>query len=157
VQIQRIQTCATGENGDVVQALQELEGMCATRETWRIRKRALRQLIVSKGRASEAGLEYVRKLRDAEYNETIFNTLVRYFQAAKLDEAKQDALIQVIDHETTPEGRSFPKRSLIVVGVTLLGFRFAVCIVLPQASFRHPKENPVATQKLAILRRMLSV
>jgi hypothetical protein len=122
VQIQRIQTCATGENGDVVQALQELEGMCATRETWRIRKRALRQLIVSKGRASEAGLEYVRKLRDAEYNETIFNTLVRYFQAAKLDEAKQDALIQV-----------------------------------PQASFRHPKENPVATQKLAILRRMLSV
>jgi uncharacterized protein involved in exopolysaccharide biosynthesis len=91
-----------------------------------------------------------------KYNETIFDILARQFEVAKLDEAKQGALVQVVDPAVPPERRSFPQRSLIVVGATALGFGFAVCVVLLQASFRRLKGDPVAAPKLAILWRMLA-
>ncbi len=157
VQIQGMQTYATGENGDVVQAQRELESMRAQlAKLGGSESGPSGELIVPKGRVPEAGLEYVRKLRDVKYNETIFDILARQFEVAKLDEAKEGALIQVVDPATIPDRRSFPKRTLIVVGATALGFFSAVCTVLLWAGFRRLNADPVAAPKLAILRRMLA-
>jgi uncharacterized protein involved in exopolysaccharide biosynthesis len=158
VQIQGMQTYATGENGDVVQAQRELESMRAQlAKLGGSEGGPSDELIVPKGRVPEAGLEYVRKLRDVKYQETIFDILARQFEVAKLDEAKQGALVQVVDPAVPPERRSFPKRTLIVVGATLLGFCLAVFVVLLQASFRCLMRDPVAAPKLAILGRMLAI
>src|SRR3984957_20416449 len=140
VQIQEMQTYATGENGDVVQAQRELESMRAQlAKLGGSENGSSGELLMPKGRVPEAGLEYVRKLRDVKYNETIFDILARQFEVAKLDEAKQGALIQVVDSATIPERRSSPQRSLIVVGAIVLGFCFAVCVVFLQASIRRLK------------------
>lgn len=158
VQIEGMQTYATGENGDVVQAQRELESMRAQlAKLGGSENGASAELLMPKGRVPEAGLEYVRKLRDVKYNETIFDILARQYEVAKLDEAKQGALIQVVDPAIIPERRSFPQRSLIVVGATGLGFCFAVCLVLLQAGFGRLKEDPVAAPKLAVLRRMFAI
>jgi tyrosine-protein kinase Etk/Wzc len=158
VQIQGMQTYATGENSDVVQAQRELESMRAQlAKLGGSEGGPSGELIVPKGRVPEAGLEYVRKLRDVKYNETIFDILARQFEVAKLDEAKQGALIQVVDAAIIPERRSFPKRALILFGATGLGFCLSVCVVLLQASFRRLKRDPIAAPKLAILRRMLAI
>lgn len=158
VQIQGMQTYATGENGDVVQAQRELESMRAQlAKLGGSEGGPSDELIVPKGRVPEAGLEYVRKLRDVKYQETIFDILARQFEVAKLDEAKQGALVQVVDPAVPPERRSFPKRTLIVVGATLLGFCLAVFVVLLQASFRRLMRDPVAAPKLAILGKMLAI
>jgi uncharacterized protein involved in exopolysaccharide biosynthesis len=158
VQIEGMQTYATGENGDVVQAQRELESMRAQlAKLGGSESGPSGELIVPKGRVPEAGLEYVRKLRDVKYNETIFDILARQFEVAKLDEAKQGALIQVVDPAVPPERRSSPKRGLIVLGATAVGFFFAVCIVLIQASFRRLNGDPIAASKLAVLRRMLAI
>jgi uncharacterized protein involved in exopolysaccharide biosynthesis len=158
VQIQGMQTYATGENGDVVQAQRELESMRAQlAKLGGSEGGPSSELIVPKGRVPEVGLEYVRKLRDVKYNETIFDILARQFEVAKLDEAKQGALVQVVDPAVPPERRSSPRRSLIVLGATVLGFCFAVCIALVQASFRRLKGDPIAASKLAVLRRMLAI
>ena len=50
----------------------------------------------------------MRKLRDVKYYETIFEILARQFEVAKLDEAKQGAIIQVVDAAIPPDKRSFP-------------------------------------------------
>jgi len=158
VQIQGMQTYATGENGDVVQAQRELESMRAQlTKLGGSEAGSASELIVPKGRVPEVGLEYVRKLRDVKYNETIFDILARQFEVAKLDEAKQGALVQVVDPAVPPERRSFPRRSLIVIGATVLGFCFAVFFVLLEAGFRRLKGDPVAAPKLAILRSLLSI
>jgi len=158
VEIQGMQTYATGENSDVVQAERELESMRAhLAQLGGSESGSSGELIVPKGKVPQAGLEYVRKLRDVKYNEMIFEILARQFEVAKLDEAKQGALIQIVDPAIPPERRSFPKRSLIVVGATVLGFCFAVCVVLLQSSFRRLKGDPVAAPKLDILRRMLAI
>jgi tyrosine-protein kinase Etk/Wzc len=115
------------------------------------------EIIVPKGLVPEAGMEYVRRLRDVKYNEAVFEILARQFEIAKLDEAKEGAIIQVVDPAIPPDKRSFPKRSLIVIGATVLGFFFAVFLAFAQARFERMKDDPDTSQKIAMLKRALSV
>ncbi|MGO9336600.1 MAG: GNVR domain-containing protein, partial [Terracidiphilus sp.] len=87
--------------------------------------------------------------------ETIFDILARQFEIAKLDEAKQGALIQVVDAAVPPDKRSFPKRVLIVAGATFAGFLLGIFAALIQASMAHIRRDPVAASKLARLRSSL--
>ncbi len=79
------------------------------------------------GNVPEAGLQYVRKLRDVKYAETIFELLAKQYEAARLDEAKTAAVIQVVDPALEPDRKSSPWRSLIVALAALLGF-FSSCL-----------------------------
>jgi uncharacterized protein involved in exopolysaccharide biosynthesis len=158
VQIQGMRTYATGENSQVVQAQQELESMRAQlAKLGGSEDSSTGGIIVPKGQVPEAGLEYVRKLRDVKYNETIFDILARQFEAAKLDEAKQGSLVQVVDPAVPPDRRSFPKRALIVIGATALGFFFGVFAALFEAGFRRVQDDPEAIVKLDLLRRAVSL
>jgi uncharacterized protein involved in exopolysaccharide biosynthesis len=149
VQIQGMRTYATGENSQMVQAQEELESMRA--QLARLggsEDSASGGLIVPKGQVPEAGLEYVRRLRDVKYNETIFDILARQFEVAKLDEAKQGALIQVVDPAVPPDRRSFPKRGLIVISAILIGLVFSILTAILQASWAHLKNDPGASAKI---------
>jgi uncharacterized protein involved in exopolysaccharide biosynthesis len=157
VQIRGMQTYAAGENAKLVQAKRELEGMRAQlAKLGGSEENTGGDLIVPKGRVPEAGLDYVRKVRDVKYNETVFDILARQFEIAKLDEAKQGALIQVVDPASVPDKRSFPKRSLIVAGATLVGFIFALLLAFSRAGIRQLKREDETSQKLAALRRAFS-
>ena len=102
VQIQGMQTYATGENAQLVEAQQELDSLRAQLAKLGGNEDDPGGLIVPKGQMTQAGLEYVRKLRDVKYYETIFDILARQFELAKLDEAKEGALIQVVDPAIPP-------------------------------------------------------
>jgi uncharacterized protein involved in exopolysaccharide biosynthesis len=157
VQIQGMQTYATAENSQLVQAQRELESMRAQlAKLGGTEDNPAGELLVPKGLVPEASLEYIRKLRDVKYNETVFDILARQFEAAKLDEEKEGALIQVVDPAIPPDRRSSPKRSFIVIGATAVGFFFGVFVALFQVGFRRIKDDPEAAQKLSILRSALS-
>jgi uncharacterized protein involved in exopolysaccharide biosynthesis len=158
VQIQGMQTYATGENAQMVQAQRELDGLRA--QLAKLGGSAQGSgdgLIVPRGRVPEAGLEYIRKLREVKYNETIFDILARQFEMAKLDEARQGALIQVVDPAVPPDKRSFPRRTLIVLGVTAFGFLVGLFTVFLLTAFRQMKQDSETALKLNLLRRALSL
>jgi uncharacterized protein involved in exopolysaccharide biosynthesis len=156
VQIQGMRTYATGENAQLVEAQQELDSMRAQlAKLGGSEDSASGGLIVPKGQVPEASLEYIRKLRDVKYNETIFDILARQFEVAKLDEAKQGALIQVVDPAVPPERRSSPKRGLIVIVATAVGFFIGIFVALFQAGFQCLKNDPKASGKLGFLKREL--
>jgi uncharacterized protein involved in exopolysaccharide biosynthesis len=156
VQIQGMQTYATGENAQLVQARRELESLRAQlAKLGGSADTTGGELIVPKGRVPEAGLEYVRKLRDVKFNETIFEILARQFEVAKLDEAKQGALIQVVDPALPPDKRSFPKRGLIVIGATIAGMLVGICIAFASAGLEYLKLVHSTNAKLLYLKRIL--
>jgi uncharacterized protein involved in exopolysaccharide biosynthesis len=158
VEIEGMQTYATGENAQLVQAQRELVGLRAQlAKLGGSEDSPTGGLIVPKGRVPEAGLEYVRKLRDVKYNETLFEILARQFEIAKLDEAKEGALIQVVDPAIAPDRRSFPKRNLIVIGAAVFGLFFGIFTALCQAGFRRIQDDSDAVIKLRILRNALSM
>jgi len=157
VQIQGMRTYATGENSQVVQAQQELDSMRG--QLARLggsEDSASGGLIVPKGQVPEASLEYIRKLRDVKYNETIFDILARQFEVAKLDEAKQGALIQVVDCAVPPDRKSFPKRGLIVIGATIAGLLAGIFFVLASAAIESLKSVPITHAKFLYFKRTLS-
>jgi tyrosine-protein kinase Etk/Wzc len=111
-------------------------------------------LRIAKGATPQAGLEYVRKLRDVKYNETIFEILARQFEAAKLDEAKQGALIQVVDQARVPDHKSGPSRLLYLAVGLFLGFFISCTVVLVRAAKRYLYEQPEYAAKLNQLKRL---
>jgi uncharacterized protein involved in exopolysaccharide biosynthesis len=158
VQIQGMQTYATGENSELIQAQQELAGLRAQlTKLGGSEDTSGNEFMIPKGLVPQTGMEYVRKLRDVKYYETIFDILARQFEVAKLDEAKEGSLIQVVDSAIPPDRRSFPKRSLIVIGATILGLFLGVFIALFQAGMQHLKRDPDGSEKLALLKRALFV
>jgi uncharacterized protein involved in exopolysaccharide biosynthesis len=156
VQIQAMRTYATGENAQLVEAQQELDSLRSQLATLSGSGDDSGGIIVPRGKVTEAGLEYVRKLRDVKYNETIFEILAREFELAKLDEAKEGALIQVVDPAIAPDRRSFPKRTLIALGATLLGFFIGVFCALWQAAIGRLKVDQATGPRLLALRQALS-
>ena len=123
VQVESMRTYSGGGNTDLIEAEQQLASMKAQlAKLVGNGEEANSGLMVARGAIPQAGLEYVRKLRDVKYNETIFEILARQFEAAKLDEAKQGQLIQVVDPAKVPDRKSFPKFSLFLAGGLFLGF-----------------------------------
>jgi tyrosine-protein kinase Etk/Wzc len=156
VQIQGMQTYATGENSELIQAQQELTGLRAQlAKLGGAEDTSGNEVLIPKGLVPKAGMEYVRKLRDVKYYETIFEILARQFELAKLDEAKEGALIQVVDPAIQPDKRSFPKRSIIVLCATALGLVFGIFIALFQTGLEHMTSDDEATSKLHLLRSAL--
>ncbi len=78
----------------------------------------------------EAGLEYVRKLRDVKYHELLFEILSRQYEAARIDEARMAPLVQVVDPAVVPDKKSWPPRTLFTLAAGCLGALGACVFVL---------------------------
>ncbi|MDQ2778288.1 MAG: Wzz/FepE/Etk N-terminal domain-containing protein [Pseudomonadota bacterium] len=59
------------------------------------------------------GADYVARYREFKYEESLFELLARQYELARLDEAREGALIQVIDVAVPPEKKSKPRRGMI--------------------------------------------
>jgi tyrosine-protein kinase Etk/Wzc len=156
MQVQGMESYATGENAALVQARNELNSLKSQLAklggSYQLQDG---EIIVPKGKMTEAGLEYVRKVRDVKYYEAIFDILARQFEIAKLDEAKEGSVIQVVDKAVPPDKRSFPKRAIIVICATVVGFFFGILLCLVQSGIRSANEDPVTATKLMELRKSL--
>lgn len=89
----------------------------------------LRAQLAQLERPAESGgnQDYVSAYREFKYQEALFDVFAKQFELAKLDEAREGTLIQVLDPATPPERRSKPKRSMIALGTTLaVGFALTV-------------------------------
>lgn len=78
-------------------------------------------------------MEYLRRYRDLKYQETVYELLAKEFEVAKLDEAREGSIVQVVDLAITPDKKSFPPRLLIVTGSTI----FSVFIAMFWLSLRQ--------------------
>ena len=156
VQIEAMQTYATGENAQLIQAQSELQSLRAQMAKLGGSESG-NEIIVPKGKVTEAGVEYVRKFRDVKYYETIFGILARQFEAAKLDEARQGAIIQVVDVAVTPDKRSFPKRALFLIVGFAAGLILGISIAFTQRAWRQILNDPEGSRRVGELAAKLGV
>ena len=155
VQIQGMRSFAAEDNPNLVLAKEELAALQS-----QLRRLAGSQpddgsdLMLSKGRASQAGLEYLRRLRDVKYHETIFALLAKEFEIAKIDEAREGSMIQVVDPAVPPDRRSFPQRGFIVIGTTVLAAFLALLWIILCAVLTRTFEQPENRQRLESLKQL---
>lgn len=64
-------------------------------------------------------LKYMDAMRNFKYQEVLYATLIKQYEVAKLDEAKEGHLIQILEKALEPEIKSGPNRKNIVILATL--------------------------------------
>ena len=97
-------------------------------------------------------MEYLRKLRDLRYRGTVEELIAKQFEVAKLDEARQGAIIQVADVAVPPDKRSFPERTIIIAVAAASGLLLAVGYFLLAEGFKRLRADPLEGQRLEALR-----
>jgi uncharacterized protein involved in exopolysaccharide biosynthesis len=156
VQISAMRSFATGENPDLQIAEQQLAGLRAQEQRMGAASEGATNALIPKGNMQEAGIEYIRKLRDVKYYETIFDLLARQYEVAKVDEARQGAVVQVVDRAVVPDKKSSPQRTLIVLGSVLLGLFFGVFWVFSKEGLTRLSNNPAEHARLEELKGLVS-
>jgi len=155
VQIEGMRSFAAEDNPNLILSKQELAALQSQlQQLSGAQHDAGSDLMLSKGSVTEAGLEYIRRYRDLKYSETVFELLAKEFEIAKLDEAREGSIIQVVDAAVPPDKRSSPQRTLIVIAVTILSFFVAAFWVFLRESLARAFELPENRQRLETIKRL---
>ena len=124
VQLKVLLTSATAQNPDVLRLGSELRALRA--ELARMESAqggtAGSAVDLPVGRIPEASIDYVRARRELKLQETLMESMVRQYEIAKLDEAKDAPSLQQVDIALPPDHRSKPSRALIVLGSAIAAF-----------------------------------
>jgi uncharacterized protein involved in exopolysaccharide biosynthesis len=158
VRIQAMRTYATANNPDLKRAEEELTGLRVQlakleRDTGEIGNGNLE---VATRRLPEVELDYLRRLREVKYHESVYEFLSKQLEAARIDEAKDAVVIQVVDKAVEPEKKSSPRRTLIVLVSTVLAFFLSCVGALLDEILKRKQRDPNERARLALLRRSLT-
>jgi tyrosine-protein kinase Etk/Wzc len=153
VQIKGMNLFAAQDNPDLLIAKEQLlELQRQLKELGGSQSGVDADLIVPRGKLPQAGLDYIRKLRDVKYNELMFELLAKQFEVAKLDEAREGAVIQVIDSAVPPDRKSFPRLSIIGPIATLLWLLLAILWVFFRQAMARAQDKPQERERLQVLK-----
>jgi uncharacterized protein involved in exopolysaccharide biosynthesis len=90
-----------------------------------------------------------------KYYEFLYELLGKQYELARIDEAKDATIIQVLDKGVEPDRKSKPKRTLIVLLSTLVAFFFSVLWAFIYEAILGVQADPVSAARLAALRSQL--
>jgi tyrosine-protein kinase Etk/Wzc len=149
VELASLQSFATPRNIDVQMAERELSGY----------REILRQADQNRSSGDPLNLgiraipgtelKYLGSLREVKYQEAVLELLMKQGEAARLDEARDGTIIQVIEPAIPADRRAFPHRSMIIVMLSILGFLSACAYLLGRA---YILSNVELAQSLAQLK-----
>jgi tyrosine-protein kinase Etk/Wzc len=148
VQVQSLLSYSTEQNPEVQLAEKELASLQAEELRLEQSNHAPRVDGLGLGNVPAAGLEYLRAAHELAYRQALYDMLMKQYDAARLDEAKEAAIIQVVEPAIVPDRKSSPKRALIVVAFTVVGF-FGACILVLLGWWRSiVQSDPIAARQI---------
>jgi uncharacterized protein involved in exopolysaccharide biosynthesis len=150
IQLDAMRSFATERNPDAFRLRQEISSMKGELANLEGGRRD------ANGGRSPAGLENVRKLREVKFLEFTVELLTKQYEIAKIDEAKDAVLIQVVDKAVAPDYKSKPRRAVIVVTAVLLAGILGILIVLVRTAVQRASLDPRRASQLDELRRLVS-
>jgi tyrosine-protein kinase Etk/Wzc len=103
--------------------------------------------------SSKKESDYVARFRDFKYHETLFELLAKQFEIARVDEAREGAVLQVMDPTTVPERKSKPKTAIIAVLATLASGFTLLLFVFVRSAFRHLARDAQTAERIDAIRR----
>jgi len=98
------------------------------------------------GKLPEAAIDYVRARRELKLQETLLESMVRQYEIAKLDEAKEGPTLQQVDIAQPPDHKSRPARALIVLVSALVALLAAsAAVVVRRYAAARRARDPIAS------------
>ena len=97
---------------------------------------------------SGADSDYVARYREFKYQETLFELFAKQYEMAKIDEAREGAVIQVVDIAQPPEKKSKPKKALIAILATLASGLGLLLFVFVRQALRNASQSTESAEKI---------
>jgi tyrosine-protein kinase Etk/Wzc len=91
------------------------------------------------GKLNRGGLANIQILRDVKYNTMLYELLAKQYEVARLDEAKDIPMIQVLDVALVPERKFKPQRAMIAILSAFLGLFIALIYAFVAENMKAPK------------------
>jgi len=165
IQLKAMQAFVTPNNTEYKRANQELLGMqdelsklengsnthSASKSDTRTN---LAEASTNSSKVAEPGASNIQLLRDVKYYQMLYEMLAKQYEVARLDEAKDIPLIQVLDKAVEPERKFKPQRALITIAAAFVGLILALITSFVSEALIQPKSE-VEAEKLRKLKRYL--
>jgi uncharacterized protein involved in exopolysaccharide biosynthesis len=150
VQLGAMRTFAAEGNPELQRTQEELQAL--RRELSRIEGASP----ISPGGGGDAsgtrGLDNLGRLRDVKYYEFLYELLAKQYELAKIDEAKDATIVQVMDMAIEPDRKSKPKRALIVLVFALAALCASIVGVFFLEATEKARADPETASRLNALR-----
>ncbi|AZN37850.1 GumC family protein [Iodobacter ciconiae] len=152
VQLNAMRNFATENNPELQRAKAELDSLQTQLADMSKGGEENEDVLIAKSKAPGVGLDYLRKMRDVKYQETLFELMSKQYEIAKLDEAKDGANIQVLDSAIPPEKKAKPKRSILILLALFAGFFLAILASFILEAMNKMATDPEQKQRLDLLK-----
>lgn len=153
IQIKSLKTYATDKNPEVKKAERELSEMRQQLGRIESSKATGGDPVIPTGAIASLGTDYTRKLRDLKTQEALYEILLKQYEVAKVDEARESSVIQVVDSAVVPDKKSSPKRFLMVFIAAFIGFFIAAGIAFILEHKNEFTEGSINKGKLESIRK----
>jgi uncharacterized protein involved in exopolysaccharide biosynthesis len=151
IQISAMRAFATDRNPDLQQAQHELDAM--KQELGKVE--GVAGSGGDSGSANAAGMTNFRLLRDVKYYEVMFEMLARQYEFAKLDEARDGSVVQVLETAVVPEKKTRPKRLIITIVSAIVAGVIAIVWAFVREAKERARTDPAQSERLNLLRTYL--
>jgi capsule polysaccharide export protein KpsE/RkpR len=155
VEIEGMKSFATEKNADLILARQVLAGM--QKQLALLQKNDVvgnGDILVPTGRIPELGLEYLRRLRELTYYETLYQALAKQYETARIDAGKTATVIQSVDKAIVLDKKTKPVRSLIVIISAFVAGVLAVLAAFVMDKLEQFRQDPAGGEKMRLLREL---
>jgi len=93
-----------------------------------------------------------RPFRDPFAQSTLMSSMIKQYEAARIDEAREVQILFPVDIAKSPERRSSPKRMQLVLTVGLAAFFLTLLIIFVKRALRHAQSNLGSSQKWVMMK-----
>lgn len=97
----------------------------------------------------DVALEYVRLKREVEIQDTVFTMLTNEYEKARIEEARDTPVVQVLDRAEKPSLRSRPKRKIFAIVGGVLGLGWGSVVALVRTAWNTNAGHTSAMRELA--------
>ncbi|MFM2086192.1 MAG: hypothetical protein RLZZ237_1061 [Pseudomonadota bacterium] len=154
VQLNAMRSFATDNNPELMRLQREIQGYQA--QLGKLKNGTLSNdgdIAVPSGKIPQIGVDYVRSLRNVKYQETIFELLSKQYELAKIDEAKDSSVIQILDGAIPAEKKSKPKKLMIILLGLVGGGLVALFLALMRDIFLRSSKDDIGKYRWQMLKR----
>lgn len=154
IQLNSMNAFVTANNPDYRRVQEELNSLRSQLSSLENGRPELNQ----QNRATDTGgkgIDNIKLLRDVKYFQMLYEMLAKQYEIARLDEAKEPSLIQVMDPALDPERRFKPRRTFIVILSTLFGLFLSIVYAFAVDARRKVLMVPAERQRWEELKTLL--
>ena len=106
------------------------------------------EMVAAPTSGNAADANYIARIREVKYYETLTELFAKQFELAKADEAREGPVIQVVDIAEAPERKSRPKRAQVALIASLGSGVLLLLFVFVRHGFRSAKGAPESAEKM---------